>query len=665
MMKQRIVVYFTLMALCFSGCSIFIKPAGDIRLPALFSDNMVFQRDFPISIWGTAEPRKRIKIVLENQKRQIIVPKDGHWLVRFSSLEVGGPYNLTVIGKDTLKFQNLLVGDVWIASGQSNMEFPVSNARNSEEDIANAHFPKLRLLTVEKASNIVPQNDIVSSGWQVCSPKTVGSFSAVAFYFGRDFYPKLNIPLGIIHTSWGGTVAEAWTSGASLKKLSDFTAQVEQLEVSAKSRPDVQKNYDEALAGWDKMLEAKIATMLKDVSSWEAESIDVSDWKTMDLPILWEQAQVGLDNFDGIVWFRKEFSIPPQWVGKDLTLTLGPIDDLDLTYFNGTPVGHEEVYNKVRVYKIPGQIVKAGRNVIAVQVTDTGGGGGIYGTRNQLVLENDAGQSIPLAGKWHFRVGPNFQDLPPRPQSPDSPNLPTVLYNAMIHPLIQFPISGAIWYQGESNAARAFQYQTLFPALIRDWRTSWKVGDFPFYFVQLANYQPTKPEPSEDAWAELREAQLMTLSVPNTGMAVTIDIGDAGDIHPRNKQEVGRRLALIARAKLLEENIEYSGPIYNFMEVIDNKIRISFSHTGSGLVTRNNEELKGFEIAGQDRKFYWANAQIDNNSVTVWNPRVPVPVAVRYAWQSNPICNLYNPAGLPASPFRTDAWPGITVGVKQ
>jgi len=396
-----------------------------------------------------------------------------------------------------------------------------------------------------------------------------------------------------------------------------------------------------------------------------------TDWQQMEVPKLWGQPD--LANFDGLVWFRKEVEIPQSWVGKELTLELGPIDDMDTTWINGIRVGGFETpghWRTERKYKIGPTVIKAGRNTIAVRILDTGGGGGIYGTAEQMKLK-PAGAAddteILLAGTWRYKKSYDMQSMPSQPRPPlrvNHQNAPTALYNAMIAPLIPYGIGGAIWYQGESNASRAYQYRELFPAMIKNWRDDWQQGDFPFLFVQLANFMAVTPETVESAWAELREAQLMTLASPNTGMAVIIDIGEANDIHPKNKQDVGRRLALWALAKTYGKNVVYSGPIYKSMNVEGNKVRLDFEHLGGGLVAGGSESLKGFSIAGADQKFVWADAKIDGNTVVVSSDKVTEPVAVRYGWADNPVCNLYNKEGLPASPFRTDDWPGITIDKK-
>lgn len=397
-------------------------------------------------------------------------------------------------------------------------------------------------------------------------------------------------------------------------------------------------------------------------AAWTVTDFEDSAWKTMEVPGLMQEQ--GLKGFNGIVWFRKTIEIPAKWEGKELTLNVGVIDDNDFTYFNGVQVGHTEGWMTPRSYKIPKELVKSGKAVIAVRVMDTGGAGGINGSPESISLHCSQSDVIPLAGDWKYQVSLNIKDIPQMPvNTANEPNIPGFLFNAMLNPLIPYSIKGAIWYQGEANTGQAYQYRELMPLMIKDWRDHWGY-DFPFYMVQLASFTAQQTAPVDATWAELREAQTRTLHLENTGMAVTIDIGDAFDIHPKNKQEVGRRLALAARAQTYGEKISYSGPMYDTYQIEGNKIRIYFKHTDGGLKTLNNEVIKGFTIAGIDHKFYWANAVIEGNTIVVSSPEVTFPIAVRYAWADNPICNLYNGANLPASPFRTDDWPGITFGNK-
>lgn len=636
-----------------------------VLLPTILTNNMVLQQKATPLLWGKAAPGKTVIIFTSwnNKKYTAKTGSNGEWKINVSTPAAGGPYTVSFDDGEVLTLENILIGEVWVCSGQSNMEMPLAGwgkITNYEQEIAAANYPDIRLLQVEQNTSNSPLNDakVANGGWQPCSPKSVAEFSAVAYSFARNIYQNQKIPIGLIHTSWGGTIAEAWTSGSSLKKMPAFGPVVQQMQTGPKTQQDILKNYQQQLQIWQNEIIAKDPGFKQGNAVWASSVFNSSAWKTMKLPNLWEKA--GLENFDGVVWFRKKIMIPADLSGKDLQLSLGPVDDNDITWFNGTEVGRTEGWDKKRTYKIPGKLVKSGENVIAVRVLDGSGGGGIYGDEKQLSLIASSGKTVPLAGDWLYAVAMDNGAIPAMPQSPEGPNRVTVLYNAMIHPFIKYAIKGAIWYQGESNADRAYQYRELFPLMIADWRKSWGNSDFPFYFVQLANFREVKDQPEESAWAELREAQLMTLAVPNTGMAVAIDIGEANDIHPKNKQEVGRRLALIALAKVYKEDIAFSGPVYQSHKTEGNKITLTFDHTNGGLKPGSGTVLKGFAIAGSDKKFYWADAEIAGNTVVVTSPQVANPVAVRYAWANNPICNLNNGAGLPASPFRTDEWQGVT-----
>ncbi len=660
-------IIFILLSFLFTlnSCTFSNHPATDIDLPILFSDNMVLQRDKNIPVWGTAVPGGEIIVEIAGQQKSTEVTKDGKWRIDLQPISVGGPYDLIIIGVDTISYKNVMVGEVWICSGQSNMEMALAGwgkINNYKEEIANADYPNIRLFQVKHTTSTQPIDTINCTGWDECSPETISDFSSVAYFFGRKLFKELDIPIGLIHTSWGGTPAEAWTSAEALKKLTDFKDEVDMIESIDLDNTQTIEEYRADIKVRGEKIISGDAGFKNGKPIWNDTQLKLSDWKTMKLPTRWENA--GHPYLDGIMWFRKEIDIPQSMTGTDLTLHLGPVNDIDITWFNGIKVGGLSDANIPREYKIPKSLVKPGKNVIVVNVQDIGYSGGMWGTADQMFIVNNKGKKISLAGEWLYKIGFNTKILGPKPRSPEDPNRPTVLYNAMLNPLIPYAIQGAIWYQGESNAGRAHQYQTLFPTMIKDWRSQWNQGDFPFLFVQLANFMELQTEPKDDDWAELREAQLMTLSLPNTGMAVAIDIGDAIDIHPKNKQDVGKRLALNALNLVYDQEIEYSGPIYKSNTIEGNKINLTFDHVYSGLTTPKNEVFKGFSIAGSDKKFYWAQAKIDGNSIVVWNNKVKNPVAVRYAWAANPICNLYNKAGLPASPFRTDSWLGITEGKK-
>jgi len=636
-----------------------------ILLPSVFSDNMVLQQKTNAALWGKATAGKAVKITVSWNKINYgaIADASGNWKIKVATPGYGGPYSITISDGELLVLNNVLIGDVWICSGQSNMEMPLAGwgkILNSEKEIAEAKYPNIRLLQADHITSNFPINDakVANGGWQECSPKYVAEFSSTAYFFAREVYEKTKIPIGLIHTSWGGTIAEAWTSAESLKKMADFSAAVDKIQKSAKNPSTV--SYEEKLQTWVKMTSEKDSGYQAGEAKWAL--VETANWKSMTLPTLWEDA--ALKNFDGIVWFTKKVNIPENWKTNGARLNLGTIDDNDITYVNGVKVGETVGYNVGRTYAIPANLLKTGENTVTVRVFDSGGGGGIYGDAKDLSFTNNTAEKISLAGDWKYKVGVDFKNVEAKPYEENGPNRPTVLYNAMIHPYLQFSIKGAIWYQGESNADRAYQYRELFPTMIKDWRQKWGQGDFPFYFVQLANFMQIDHEPVESAWAELREAQQKTLVLPNTGMATIIDIGDAKDIHPKNKQEVGRRLALIALAKTYGQKINYSGPVYQSNKVEGKQIRLTFGNTENGLKAADGATLTGFAIAGADKKFYWAKASIQGNQVIVSSDQVANPVAVRYAWGNNPVCNLVSKDGLPASPFRTDTWQGLTFAKK-
>lgn len=627
-----------------------------VELPPVISNNMVLQQNSNPLLWGKATPQKPVSIQTSWNKKTYKITADvnGGWKVNVSTPSYGGPYTITVSEENTIVLNNVMIGEVWLCSGQSNMDWPVGGrgkVLNHEEEIASANYANIRLLQVRGTKSNVPNESVIirNDGWDICSPQTVEDFSAVAYFFARELHTKTGIPVGVIQSAWGGTVAEAWTSYETLKTFPDFAKQAAVIRgndsnaIKAKYQADVKKWQQ------NQFLLDKGFSGIKPV--WASERLNTGNWQTMPLPGFWDKH--GLQAFNGVIWFRKNITIPQSLVGRDLVLSLGNIDDEDITWFNGVKVGETKKHDVERVYKIPASIVKAGENIIAVRVNDIRANGGFYGNSSEMYIGAGSARES-LAGNWLYNISYSSDRLPPAPYTLQSPNHPTILYNGMIHPLRHYKIRGAIWYQGESNANRAYQYHSLFPAMIKDWRKQFSSGEFPFYFVQLANFMQKDSLPSESQWAELREAQLMATAVSNTGMAVTIDIGEANNIHPKNKQDVGKRLALIALNKIHKKQNEYSGPLYKSQAVKNNKVIISFNHA-AGLQAHGGS-LKGFAIAGSDKKFYWANAVITGNKVEVFSTQVTKPVAVRYSWGNNPDGNLYNSDGLPASPFRTDKW---------
>ncbi len=649
-----------------TACQDATRPAENVLLNPLFTENMVLQQKQDIPIWGTAQPGGEVLVIFNEQQKKAIVDKDGNWKVNLSPVPAGGPYELVVSGSETQTIKNVLVGEVWICSGQSNMEMAVDaewgKIDNSKEEVANANYPNIRLFMVDKVMANEPLKDFTSSGWKECSPKTISEFSAVAYLFGRKLHNDLNVPVGLIDTAWGGTVVEAWTSANSLKNINEFVDEIDALKLLQHEMKESKITYNKPQQKWIDEVNEKLNDAGILAKGYNKYGYDSKEWKTLDVPKTWENQDI---IFDGVMWVKKDITIPKDWQGEDLTLNLGPINDFDITWFNGKLVGSMPSVGMFRTYNIPKELLKEGKNEITVLILDIGNSGGIYGEPETISIGYSEEATISLVGKWKYKTekfNPLILSHPPNWPGVSQQNRPTVLYNGMIEPLLPYGIRGAIWYQGESNADRAMQYRKLFKTLINDWREVWGQGDFPFLFVQLANFMPVQSEPSDEPWAHLREAQTMALELPNTGMAVTIDIGDARDIHPTNKQDVGKRLALNALAKVYGQDIPYSGPMYKAMKIEGSKIRIQFTHTNKGLKINGSNQLKGFAIAGADKKFVWAKAKIEGDKVVVWNTKVKNPVAVRYAWANNPICNLYNGVELPASPFRTDDWKGITYG---
>ncbi len=641
----------------------YMPARAEITLPYIFSSNMILQRDMEIPVWGWASPGERITVILGDNQQKTRAGKDGRWSLSLPAMQAGGPYEMTVEGSNAITYSNIMIGDVWICSGQSNMEWPVSRVNNADKEISDAEYPNIRLFTVPNKISALPLSNTYSAEWLLCTPETIPNFSAVGYFFGRELHHELNIPIGLVNTTWGGTLLESWTSPEAIARDPDFKKELEELKKI--SLTEENKRLEENFNTWKESVLDKDKGYAGGRYEWSAPGLDRRSWKSMELPALWEQR--GLEGLDGVVWFARTFDIPADVADRGLEINLGAIDDSDMTWVNGALVGRIfNHYNWNRKYEVDPEDLKQGENLVVVRVEDYRGGGGIWGEPEQLYVKSGTHWQS-LAGEWLYQVG--LEEFPSEPPGTSfGPNsFPTLLFNAMIHPIVPYAVKGAIWYQGESNASRAYQYRRIFPQMIRDWRAQWGQGDFPFFFVQLANFMEPRALPMESEWAELREAQSMTLALPNTGMASTIDIGEADDIHPRNKQEAGKRLALNAFKIAYERNVVHTGPTFDTMKIEGDKVFIDFDHVGSGLEVRDPYGyLKGFAIAGSDHEFHWARAElIDINTVVVYSGKVSTPVAVRYGWADNPHdLNLYNKEGLPANPFRTDNWQGITEGKK-
>ena len=552
------------MAVALWGCTGVLQ--AKVVLPSVFTDNMVLQQKTDITFYGDATKNKQLTVKTGWNGKEYHTEADGQgkWSLKIPTPAAGGPYEITFSDGKKLQLKNVMIGEVWFCSGQSNMEMPVAGwgkVMNYEQEIAEAAYPAIRLFQVKKNTSLAPLKEVESTlgGWQECSSATVPEFSALAYFYARALWKELNVPIGVIDCTWGGTPAEAWMNHETLRQVMGFREEMDKLERLGFDPNRMEQAYSEERAHWQSLFTEKDKGMENGKLCWTAPSLSEEDWQTISLPGYWEGK--GLKDFDGIIWFRRSLEIPAEWAGKPLTLRLGMIDDEDITYFNGVEIARGAGYMTPRTYTIPAKLVKAGKAVLAVRVSDFGGEGGIHGKAEELYVEAD-GKRISLAGDWKYRIGLSLKGFPPAPVSPiQSSSYPTVLFNAMVKPWTAFPIKGVIWYQGEANVGRSEQYGDLFPALITDWRRQWR-SNFPFYFVQLANFMESKKIQPNSEWAALREAQTKALKLDQVGMAVTIDIGLADDIHPKNKQEVGRRLALLALAGSYGKNVSSSAPVF-------------------------------------------------------------------------------------------------------
>lgn len=643
---KKTILFFLILA-------IHVTSFADVKLSNIFSDNMVLQRHSNVKIFGTADKGEKITVHFNGQKISVTADENGNWKATLQPMKAGGPFQMTVKGKNEIVLQNVLIGEVWIASGQSNMDYDLRGIEEFET-IEKANNPNIRQIFIPRVTSFKPNQDIDQTEWVTFNPKTAGNFSAVGYYFAKKLYEKLNVPVGIIKTAWGGTNIETWMSYDGIQENPYFAQMMDNTAHSV--RAIVQRQIDAKLDKVRKFQNGNIDA--SDAKNWKEENYDDSLWQKIYAPMFWEEQ--GLADFDGIGWYRKEFYLTKEQAENAVKVHLAKIDDFDETYLNGTLLGRVWDYRLPREYNIPANLMKEGRNQLAVRDEDTGGGGGIYGEKDEMFIEfKNYLPSFPLSGEWKLRIDTN--GISKAIYHPNS--YPSLLYNAMINPLLDYSFQGFIWYQGEANAWRAKQYGSLFPLFIKDLRQKFNKPEMPFYYVQLASYNANDSNSvNGSAWAELRNVQRETLSIPFTGMAVTSDIGDAKDIHPRNKKDVGNRLAFWALNKTYKKSNLPSGPLYRTVEFKNGKAYVGFNYIGSGLKIRKGEEnLSGFIIAGFDKKFYLADAKIIGNQVVVSSKHVKDPAAVRYAWTDViDDANLYNKEGLPASPFKTDNWAGIT-----
>ena len=642
-MKKKVLIY----VICFLSSGICFS---QIRLPRLVRDSMILQRDVPIKIWGWASAKEKIEINFNNKTYKTTADENGNWAVQLAATKAGGPYTMRLLGKNKIVLTNILVGDVWICSGQSNMVHQMAlHSVTYANEIANANYPEIRHFWIPTLTDMQqPHDDLPSGYWKPANPTDVLNFSAVAYFFAKNIYQKYHIPIGLINASVGGTPIEAWISEDGFKNFSSIqsiiqknkdTAYVNNANRKAFANAPKQKQDDQGL-----------------INKWYNINYIAQNWHTINVPGYWDDQ--GIKNLNGIVWYRKEINVPASIAKVDAKLFLGRIVDADDVYINGKLIGNTTYLYPQRRYAVPANTLHEGKNLIVVRVQNTSGKGGFVPDKPYYLFAGN--DTVDLKGTWQYKVGkvftaPNFGGGGIAAQ-----NQPTALYNAMVAPLINYACKGFLWYQGEINTYNANQYQQLQTALINNWRSKWNEPYAPFLYVQLPGFMDMNYLPSESQWAQLRDAQLKCLSVPNTGMAVTIDLGEWNDIHPDRKKDVGDRLALLAQKIVYGEKNVAASPLYQSSIIEGNKIIISFANIGSGLVFKESSltdlEIEGayFSIAGADKKFVWAKAIIKDDKVIVWNDEIKEPKYVRYAWADNPDgANLYNKEGLPASPFET------------
>ncbi len=611
----------------------------ECRVARIFTDNMVIQQGIHAPAWGWANPGETINLELAGKEYSTTTDENGKWMIRLNPMKAGGPYTLTVRSSHPTKiFENVMIGEVWLASGQSNMNFGTGSVLNAAEEIKNAHFPDIREFRTPEYISRTPISDLTGGEWKTCTPENVRGFSAVAYFFARALHLDRNVPVGIIHTSWSGTICEAWISPEMLYTIPAFKNKV--IEEIYKGDADWTALHQQ---GVEKSKERERITQTTraglDLSAHKLSFNDKS-WKEGIYPVY--PSRVGLGGYC-LVWFRKEVTLTKEDLGKDLILHLGKVMTGDVTYFNGEEVGRER-WDGVRNYRVPAKLLKKGKNIIAIRLLSEWGSGRIGDEASDPYLySKDNRVRLSLKGAWKY----NGEIEPQLPVGRGYSNDITSMYNTKIAPLLPYGLRGFLWYQGEGNSGDPDLYRQLQPTLITDWRIRFEQGYLPFLFVQLPNISGSRCH-------YFREAQAESQQLPNVGMAVSIDVGDPYDIHPNNKKPVGERLYLQAKKIAYKDSIYvFQGPVYDSYQVEGNKIRLKFTSIGSGLISKDSKPLRTFEVAGKDKKFVPAIALIDKGDILVWSDEVPEPLYARHAWDGNPDLNLYNKEGLPATSFRT------------
>ena len=619
-------------------------------LSPIFGDNMVLQRGKVNTLWGWSTPGQAVTVVVGASRATGIAAADGRWQVQLTPPLAGGPYTVRVTAQETVELHNVLVGDLWLCGGQSNMGLPLRFTRNGAEEASAANYPEIRFFTVAAKVAYHPTDEL-SGKWSEVTPQTADWISAVGYYFARRVQQETHVPIGLVLDSVGGTPAEAWTSAEGLRPLKDFDLPLAELQrLAAAGAPE----YGNYILHWydDNDLGAK--------QGWAAPDFNDATWKPVTLPGGFQE--LGLPETPALAWFRKEILLPETIPPGRAMLLLGSIERMDTAYINGKEVGASAWVENPRAYPIPDGLLKPGKNLVTLRVLKTKPVGGFLGKPQELRLVLGDKTEIPLAGDWKAKLSVDARPPVKLPIGYENwPIMPTVLYEGMLKPIAPLAITGILWYQGEQNSPRGYQYRKLLPAMAADWRRLFAQGDLPFYIVGLPAFKPRSAVPVDgDEWTETRESQaIAAATIPNACLAETIDTGDSDNIHAQDKQPVGERLALCALAKQYGKTVVYSGPTFSSAERLPGSIRIHFTHTDGGLVVKG-AKLEEFSVAGADHIWHWAEAHLEGDTVVVSSPQVPNPLEVRYAWQSNPAATLFNGAGLPAVPFRTDTWPGLT-----
>ncbi|MBN8851638.1 MAG: sialate O-acetylesterase [Sphingobacteriales bacterium 50-39] len=630
--------------------------SAQVRLPRLIRDSMVLQRDTRINVWGWASKGEKVSVKFNGRSYRTTIGADGKWMVQLSATPAGGPYTMDITGKNKITLHDILVGDVWVCSGQSNMVHQMKlHSVRYQEEIDHANYPQIRHFWIPTLTDLSgPRDDLPAGVWKSANPQDVLEFSAVAYFFAKDLYEKFHIPIGLINASVGGSPIEAWTSPEGLRAFPDMEKAIERNKDTAyinsftRLRAPASPNPQPGSSSTGASVPAPRDKGLSGPIPWYDPTYTPNGWRQIAVPGYWEDQ--GLRDLNGSVWYRKEVDVPVSMTGRAAKVFLGRIVDADQFYINGQPVGNTTYMYPQRRYAVPTGLLHPGKNLFVVRVINNSGKGGFVPDKPYCLIAGS--DTIDLKGYWQYKVGEVFT---PHWNSNgfQSQNQPTALYNAMLAPVTTYTIKGFLWYQGESNTSHAVEYARLQPALITDWRSKWKEGDLPFLYVQLPGFGDYNYLPAESQWAELREAQSKSLSTPNTAMAVAIDLGEWNDLHPDRKKPMGDRLALAAEKLVYGMDVVSTGPTYRRSTIEDGRVTIQFDNTGSGLITNDGEDPQEFAIAGADKKFVWANARIEGDKVVIWNDAIKEPKFVRYAWADEPVNpNLYNKEGLPAAPFR-------------